>query len=251
MDTIGTPIDASVQEAPLVSERQAPRLWQGLADLTPAVETIRKNADGSVVTPREEYDDWVRRNQEDIEANPYGFDFEGHGCNRTVVVRRTKSPRAATLTSSSSPATGAVAKFSGEGLLSTSLSATTTSSRPSASSKSINRGKNLAVSPAELDAMLPRPEAPSEARTDAAKDFMHKADAAYQNCVWMPDGSRHSIGMSVDKDALAEGTMPIEPKDGRTTLRIAYFFSGVTRKAFNRRRAQEALRERRVQPPCL
>ena len=89
----------------------------------------------------------------------------------------------------------------------------------------------MAISPAELDAMIPRPEAASEARTDAAKDFMHKADAAYQNGVLMPDGSRHSIGMSVDKDALAKGTMRIEPKDRRKTLRVAYFFSGVIRKA--------------------
>jgi hypothetical protein len=79
--------------------------------------------------------------------------------------------------------------------------------------------------------MLPRPDAASEARTDAAKDFMHKADAAYQNGVWMPDGSRHTIGMSVDKDALAKSAMLIEPKDGIKTLRIAYFCSGVTRKA--------------------
>ena len=51
MDTVGTPIDASVQEARLGSERQAPRLWQGLKDITPAVETMRKNADGSVMPP--------------------------------------------------------------------------------------------------------------------------------------------------------------------------------------------------------
>ena len=74
------------------SERQAPRLWQGLADITPAVETIRQNADGSVMTPREEYDDWVRRNRKDIEANPHRFSFEGHGWNRKVVIKRTKSP---------------------------------------------------------------------------------------------------------------------------------------------------------------
>ena len=89
----------------------------------------------------------------------------------------------------------------------------------------------MAISPAELGAMFPRPEAASEARTDAAKDFMHKADTAYQHGVWMPDGSSHTIGMNVDTDALAKGTMLIEPKDGRKTLRIAYFFSGVTRKA--------------------
>ena len=181
MSTGGTPVDVSVQETPLGSERQAPRLWQGLADITPEVETTRKNADGSVMTPREEYDDWVQRNKEDIEANPNRFDFEGQGWNRKVIVKKTKSPGAAKLTPSSSPATGAVAKVPGKGPSSTSLSATTTSSRSSASSKSIIRGKNLAISPADLDAMLPRPEAASEARTDAAKDFVHKADAAYQN----------------------------------------------------------------------
>ena len=63
MSTGGTPVDVSVQETPLGSERQSPRLWQGLADITPEVETTRKNADGSVMTPREEYDDWVQRNR--------------------------------------------------------------------------------------------------------------------------------------------------------------------------------------------
>ena len=79
--------------------------------------------------------------------------------------------------------------------------------------------------------MLPRPEVAGSAARDSAKSFLSKADAAYQNGVWMPDGSRHTIGMDVDKEALGKGTMLVQPKEGMKTLRVAYFFSGVTRKA--------------------
>ena len=120
---------------------------------------------------------------------------------------------------------------------------------PTASTAGLS-GKNLAISPADLDGMLPRSEAASEARTDAAKDVMHKADAAYQNGVWMPDSSRHTVGMEVDKDALAKGTMLVEPKDGKRTLRIAYSFSGVTRKASIGDDLRK-LCEKRVRPPDL
>ena len=37
--------------------------------------------------------------------------------------------------------------------------------------------------------------------------------------------------MEIDKDELAKGTMLVQPKGDKPTLRVAYFFSGVTRKA--------------------
>ena len=60
---------------------------------------------------------------------------------------------------------------------------------------------------------------------------MYRADRAFQDGAWQTDGSRHTIGMDVDREELAKGTMLVEPKDGKPTLRVAYFFSGVTRKA--------------------
>ena len=79
--------------------------------------------------------------------------------------------------------------------------------------------------------MLPRPETARDAKNDAAKGFMYQADRAFQDGVWQTDGSRHTIGMDIDKDELSKGTMLVAPKPGKPTLRVAYFFSGVTRKA--------------------
>ena len=79
--------------------------------------------------------------------------------------------------------------------------------------------------------MLPRPETAKDAKDDAAKGFMYQADRAFQDGAWQIDGSRHTIGMSVDKDELSKGTMLVTPRDNKPTLRVAYFFSGVTRKA--------------------
>ena len=79
--------------------------------------------------------------------------------------------------------------------------------------------------------MLPRPETALDAKRDAAKGFMYQANRAFQDGVWQTDGSRHTIGMSIDKDELGKGTMIVTAKPGKPTLRVAYFFSGVTRKA--------------------
>ena len=57
-----------------------------------------------------------------------------------------------------------------------------------------------------------------EARVDSAKGFMYRADRAFQGGTWQTDGSRHTIGMKVDKTELAKGTMLVEPKDGKPTL---------------------------------
>ena len=54
---------------------------------------------------------------------------------------------------------------------------------------------------------------------------------AYLNGVWQSDGSRHCLGDRLTDVDLSRGTVTVDAPNGRPTLRVAYFFSGVKRKA--------------------
>ena len=57
------------------------------------------------------------------------------------------------------------------------------------------------------------------------------ADAAKIGGAWQTDGSRHTIGLRLTEEERQDGTVLVEPQEGRTTLRVCYLFSGVKRKA--------------------
>jgi hypothetical protein len=54
---------------------------------------------------------------------------------------------------------------------------------------------------------------------------------ALLNGVWQSDGSRHCLGDRLKSVDVSQGTVTLEAPNGRPTLRVAYFFSGVKRKA--------------------
>ena len=76
-----------------------------------------------------------------------------------------------------------------------------------------------------------KPETAENCRNEQADEFFHKAKAAYDNGVWQTDASTHARKMDVDKSEVEDGTTLLEPKPGMRTLKLAYFFSGVKRKA--------------------
>ena len=49
--------------------------------------------------------------------------------------------------------------------------------------------------------------------------------------VWQSDSSRHCLGDRLKGVDVSQGTVTLEAPNGRPTLRVAYFFSGVKRKA--------------------
>ena len=68
---------------------------------------------------------------------------------------------------------------------------------------------------------LPRPEVALEAAAQAA---VHRG-------VWQTDGSRHTVGQQVTEENARQSPLLVAPREGRSTLRVAYLFSGVRRKA--------------------
>ena len=65
----------------------------------------------------------------------------------------------------------------------------------------------------------------------AANDLVTEAKAAYEGCVWQTDASRHAKHRKVDLSTIEGGTTVLEARPGKATLKMAYFFSGVKRKA--------------------
>ena len=57
------------------------------------------------------------------------------------------------------------------------------------------------------------------------------AQAARVGGAWQTDGSRHTVGSRLTGEDLQDGTLLVPPREGRTTLRVCYLFSGVKRKA--------------------
>ena len=49
--------------------------------------------------------------------------------------------------------------------------------------------------------------------------------------MWQTDSSHHARSKDVDKATIKDGTTLVEAMPGKRTLRLAYFFSGVKRKA--------------------
>lgn len=86
-------------------------------------------------------------------------------------------------------------------------------------SKRATPGPHIGQSSPAKDLFLPRPEVALEAA----------AQAAVVNGAWQTDGSRHAVSASASKHLST--TLLAEPKQGRATLRVAYLFSGVKRKA--------------------
>ena len=56
-------------------------------------------------------------------------------------------------------------------------------------------------------------------------------EAAKLGGAWQTDSSRHTVGPQVNGDEYQDGTLLVAPREGRTTLRVCYLFSGVQRKA--------------------
>ena len=77
----------------------------------------------------------------------------------------------------------------------------------------------------------PKPETAAEASQLMANKFFEEAKAAYDKGAWQTDASHHARHKKVDPDSLKNGTTLLEPQEGQRTLRMAYFFSGVKRKA--------------------
>ena len=81
------------------------------------------------------------------------------------------------------------------------------------------KARNPRVSPG-ANLPLPRPEVALEAA----------AEAAIHLGAWQTDGSRHTVGQRMTGDP-KQSPLLLEPREGRTTLRVCYLFSGVQRKA--------------------
>ena len=60
---------------------------------------------------------------------------------------------------------------------------------------------------------------------------MTEAKAAYDRGAWATDASHHSRHKQVDPALLEGGTALLEAQPGKRTLRLAYFFAGIKRKA--------------------
>ena len=78
---------------------------------------------------------------------------------------------------------------------------------------------------------FPKPETASQARSEVASKFVDNAKAAYNRGAWQTDRSRHTVDMTVNSEELKGGTTLLTAQPGKRTLRLAYFFSGVKRKA--------------------
>ena len=77
----------------------------------------------------------------------------------------------------------------------------------------------------------PKPERVQDAKLDSAENFADKAQAAFDNGVWQTDASHHARHKVVDPESLKGGTTVLLAKSRMTTLRVAYFFSGIQKKA--------------------
>ena len=77
----------------------------------------------------------------------------------------------------------------------------------------------------------PKPEQVSELVNEEVDHFITNAKAAYDRGVWQTDTSHHARNKTVDPESLKGGTTVVEAKDGKKTLKMAYFFAGVKRKA--------------------
>mgnify|MGYP003333509867 CR=1 FL=1 len=64
--------------------------------------------------------------------------------------------------------------------------------------------------------------------TDISDD---DTNAAMVDGVWMSDGSRHTVEGPRKRQTDSKYTIVVEPRNGLQTIRVAYFFSGVERKA--------------------
>ena len=65
----------------------------------------------------------------------------------------------------------------------------------------------------------------------AANNLVNEAKAAYEDGVWQTDASRHAKHRKVDPASIEGGTTVLQARPGKATLKMAYFFSGVKRKA--------------------
>ena len=55
-------------------------------------------------------------------------------------------------------------------------------------------------------------------------------DAACINGVWQSDSSQHAAAQQVNGGPTLSSPIRVSPREGRATLRVCYFFSGVSRK---------------------
>ena len=77
----------------------------------------------------------------------------------------------------------------------------------------------------------PPPERVQDLAREKAIDFFEEAKAAYERGVWQTHASHHARSRVVNPELLKGGTTVVQPKEGKRTLRLAYFFAGVKRKA--------------------
>ena len=67
--------------------------------------------------------------------------------------------------------------------------------------------------------------------TKAADNLMTEAKAAYEDGIWQTDASCYAKRRKKSPSTIEGGTTVLEARPGKATLTMAYFFSGVKRKA--------------------
>ena len=65
----------------------------------------------------------------------------------------------------------------------------------------------------------------------AAPVLQAEANNALVDGVWQTDSSQHTLDGRLKGRDFAHGAVRIEARNGKPTLRVAYFFSGIERKA--------------------
>ena len=63
------------------------------------------------------------------------------------------------------------------------------------------------------------------------KALVDSINAALVDGVWMSDGSRHTVDGPMKRSRSSRFTVTAQARKGMPTLRVAYFFSGIERKA--------------------
>ena len=84
-----------------------------------------------------------------------------------------------------------------------------------------------------MDAELAETSSVSPALPSAhpVEEMVDSINAALVDGVWMSDGSRHTVDGPLKRSRSSRFTVTAQARNGMPTLRVAYFFSGIERKA--------------------
>ena len=91
---------------------------------------------------------------------------------------------------------------------------------------------NLATSPS-ADALSPASSKPTLPDFGIIKSFKspENSNTALVDGIWQTDGSRHALASQVTRKDPTHGTVGVSAQSGKPTLKVAYFYSGIERKA--------------------